>query len=136
MNGARAAQTGYRRFPAPAGALLLVLLLGCAGPTPYQKRDAGEGYHDYETRPGVHFLSFDGNGSTSRETVLTYWHRRAAEICGGPDRYEVLGMDASGKKIFVDGPTVIREYTLPHVEGLIRCRQSDSRHSRTFFARF
>ncbi len=100
-----------------------VVLCACAGPTPYQKRDAGEGYHDYEVRPGVHAVSFDGNGRTSRETAITYWHRRAAEICGGRDRYEVLGMDASGRKIFPPSPTVIREYTLPHVEGLIRCKE-------------
>lgn len=119
MNDARAARTAYCLIPALAG---LLILLGCAGPTPYQKRDAGEGYYDYESRPGVHFVSFDGNGRTPREVAITYWHRRAAEICGGPDQYEVLGMDASGRKVFPPSPTVIREYTLPHVEGLIRCK--------------
>lgn len=113
------ATRAHRRIPVLAGALVL---LGCAGPTPYQARDAGEGYLDYEIRPGVHFVSFDANGSTSREAATRYWHRRAAEVCGGPDRYEVLGMDASGRKVFTPGPTVIREYTLPRVEGLIRCR--------------
>lgn len=116
MKGARAA---HRRILALAGMLVLV---GCAGPTPYQKRDAGEGYFDYETRPGVHFVSFDGNGQTPRDAVIGHWHRRAAELCGGPDRYEVVGMDASGRKVFPPSPTVIREYTLPRVEGLIRCR--------------
>ncbi len=100
----------------------VVALGACAGPTPYQRRDAGEGYYDYEIRPGVHAVSFDGNGRTSRDAAVTYWHRRAAEICGGADRYEVLGMDASGRKVFPPSPTVIREYTLPHVEGLIRCK--------------
>ncbi len=113
------ARIATRWLPAAAA---IIAVGACAGPTPYQKRDAGEGYHDYEIRPGVHAVSFDGNGRTSRELAITYWHRRAAEICGGRDRYEVLGMDASGKKVFPPSPTVIREYTLPHVEGLIRCR--------------
>ncbi len=119
MSSARPARAASRIVLALAGALVL---LGCAGPTPYQRRDAGEGYYDYETRPGVHAISFDGNGRTSRETAITYWHRRAAEICGGSGRYDVLGMDASGRKVFPPSPTVIREYTLPHVEGLVRCR--------------
>ncbi len=103
-------------------ATAIVALGACAGPTPYQRRNAGEGYHDYEIRRGVYAVSFDGNGRTPRDLAITYWHRRAAEICGGPDRYEVLGMDASGRKVFPPSPTVIREYTLPHVEGLIRCK--------------
>jgi len=119
MAGAGVARSAARRFLAAAG---IVALVGCAGPTPYQRRDAGEGYYDYEVRPGVHAVSFDGNGRTPRQTAITYWHRRAAEICGGRDRYEVLGMDASGRRVFPPSPTVIREYTLPHVEGLIRCK--------------
>ncbi len=119
MNGTALARAAARGVSVAAA---IVALSGCAGPTPYQKRDAGEGYYDYEIRPGVHAVSFDGNGRTPRETAVTYWHRRAAEICGGPDRYDVLGMDASGRRVFPPSPTVIREYTLPHVEGYIRCK--------------
>ncbi len=108
--------------PFALAAAAAAVLGACAGPTPYQRRDAGEGYYDYEIRPGVHAVSFDGNGRTPRNVAITYWHRRASEICGGPDRYEILGMDASGRKIFHPSQTVIREYTLPHVEGLIRCK--------------
>lgn len=117
-------RTARRGIPMLAG---MLILLGCAGPTRYQKSDAGEGYNDYEIRPGVHAVSFDGNGRTSRDAAISYWHRRSAEICGGRDRYEVLGMDASGRKIFPPSPTVIREYTLPRVEGLIRCKEREAR---------
>lgn len=120
MKGRAPARRAVRWLPA---VLAIVALGACAGPTPYQRRDAGEGYYDYEIRPGVHAVSFDGNGRTSREAAIGFWRRRAAEICGGPDRYEVLGMDASGRKVFPPSPTVIREYTLPHVEGLIRCTE-------------
>lgn len=101
----------------------MLLLAGCTGPTPYQKRAGGEGYHDYEIQPGVHFLSFRGNGQTSRSTVMDYWYRRAAEICGGEDRFEVLGMDSTGDGVVVGTPSLLNTYTLPAVEGRIRCRE-------------
>jgi len=101
----------------------LFLLAGCAGPTPYRMRAGGEGYHDYEIQPGVHFVSFRANGYTSRSTVMDYWYRRAAEICGGEDRFEVLGMDSSGDEMVVQTPSLLNTYTLPAVEGRIRCRE-------------
>jgi hypothetical protein len=106
-----------------AACAALFLLAGCAGPTPYQKRTGGEGYHDYEIQPGVHFLSFRGNGQTTRSTVMDYWYRRAAEICGGEDRFEVLAMDSSGEELVVQTPSLLNTYTLPAVEGRIRCRE-------------
>jgi len=101
----------------------LLLLLGCAGPTPYQKRSKGEGYFDYEIMPGMYYLSFQANGRTQHSMVLTYWHRRAAEICGGEDRYEILGLDASGQRVVVDAPSLLNPYTLPMVDGRIRCKE-------------
>jgi hypothetical protein len=112
-----------------AGGLLVVacaalpLLAGCAGPTPYQMRTGGEGYYDYEVQPGVHFVSFHANGRTSRSAVMDHWYRRAAEICGGVDRFEILGMNASGDEVIVGTPSLIDTYTLPAVEGRIRCRE-------------
>lgn len=96
-------------------------LPGCAAPTAYQRQDRGEGYLDYMTQPGVYFVSFTGNQWTNKETVERYWHRRAAEICGGPGRYEILGLDASGKAVLEPSPNVLWPATRPKVEGLIRC---------------
>jgi hypothetical protein len=101
----------------------LLLLAGCAGPTPYQKRTGGEGYHDYEIEPGVYHVSFRANGRTSRSAVMDYWYRRAAEICGGRDRFEVLAMDSTGDEIVVGTPSLLNTYTLPAVEGRIRCKE-------------
>src|SRR5512139_2945737 len=100
---------------------ILFLLAGCAGPTPYQNRTGGEGYYDYEIQPGIHFVSFRGNGQTSRSTVMDYWYRRAAEICGGEGRFEVIGMNALGDEVVVGTPSLLNTYTLPAVEGRIRC---------------
>ncbi|MCL5966575.1 MAG: hypothetical protein M1550_05140 [Deltaproteobacteria bacterium] len=101
---------------------LAQLAWGCASPTPYQKRDKGEGYLDYETQPGVHYVSFIGNARTGKGTVERYWNRRAAEICGGPDRYEVLGLDTVGEAVMEPSPNVLWPATRPRIEGLIRCK--------------
>jgi len=111
------------RTGAACACAALLLLAGCAGPTPYRTRSAGEGYYDYEIQPGIHFVSFRANGETTRSTVMDYWYRRAAEICGGEDRFEVLGMDSSGDEMVVATPSLLNTYTLPAVEGRIRCRE-------------
>lgn len=64
------------RSPAIAVGLLLV-----GGSTPYQPKGFRGGYEEVEMKPGVYFLSFQGNGHTSQGTVMTYWHRRAKELC-------------------------------------------------------
>jgi hypothetical protein len=71
---------------------LLLVLSGCV--TPYQPKGLTGGYTDFETQPGVYYVSFRGNGYTSRDTVIKYWHQRAAEICGGSDRYEIVSQGA------------------------------------------
>src|SRR6266498_1385348 len=76
---------------AAAGAA--IALGGCA--TPYQPRGFTGGYTNFETQPGVYYVSFQGNGYTPRETVIKYWHARAAQVCGGNDRYEIVEHGAS-----------------------------------------
>jgi hypothetical protein len=95
---------------------------GCASQTRYQKQAGGEGYHDYEVRPGVHFVSFVGSPGTSRSAVERYWHRRASEICGGPDRFEILAKDPDGVTVLEPTPNLLWPQTYPRVESLIRCK--------------
>jgi len=117
MNGRRT-----RSFVRTSCAFAVFLLLtGCAGPTPYQRSDGGQGYSDHEVVPGVYDVSFLANTKTPRWTVLEYWNRRAAELCGGQDRYEVLGLNTSGENVVVNTPTLLNVYNLPAVEGRIRC---------------
>jgi hypothetical protein len=99
----------------------LLLLVGCATPTPYQVREGGQGYYDREVLPGVYDVSFEANRKTPRWVVMEHWYRRAAEICGGPDRYEILGLNTSGENVVVNTPTLLDVYNLPAVEGRIRC---------------
>lgn len=74
--------------------LLLVFLTGCA--TPYQPAGIRGGYDDYRAGAGgAIMVTFQGNGYTSESAVLKMWHRRAAEVCGGSDRYIVLDAERS-----------------------------------------
>lgn len=67
--------------------MVLVLLCGCI--TPYGPRRAFSG--GYEESPlqyeGQWYLEVSGNSFTSRATLLSYWYRRAGELCGG-SQYE------------------------------------------------
>ncbi len=102
-------------------------LSGCAilyHATPYQKAGFTGGYTDFETQPGIYFVSFTGNAFTSKETIILYWHRRTAEICGGPDRYEILSQDSSViPYTFGDSSGVSTVYKA-RAEGYIRCKQT------------
>lgn len=56
-----------------------LILVGCA--TPYQPKGFRGGYEEVEVKPGVYFLTFEGNRHTSLSTAATYWHQRAKELC-------------------------------------------------------
>ena len=50
----------------------IIALVACArGPkwTPYQPEDDNGGYTDVTIRPGVYYVSFEGNGDTSQSRV-------------------------------------------------------------------
>jgi hypothetical protein len=118
----RGKAAGPGRFAALAVVVATALLAGCAVQTRYQKQDKGVGYHDYEIRPGVHVVSYTGGAGASQGAVERYWHRRASEICGGPDRYEVLAKDPDGKTVLEPTPNVLWPQTYPRVESLIQCK--------------
>jgi hypothetical protein len=59
---------------------LLVLLGGCAQPTPYQPADGGFGYTQQQLESNRYRVSFAGNMVTSRDTVQNYLLYRAAEV--------------------------------------------------------
>jgi hypothetical protein len=67
-----------------AAAALLGVLAGCATPTPYQPKAAGQsssgGYSEVRVEPNRWRVSFAGNSLTSRETVEGYLLYRAAEL--------------------------------------------------------
>jgi hypothetical protein len=73
-----------------AALLVCASLSGCFAKTQYKPTDFRGGYSDHEVQPDVHFVTFKGNGFTAREDVILGWHRRAAEICGGRSRYEII----------------------------------------------
>jgi hypothetical protein len=56
-----------------------LMLVGCA--TPYQPKGFRGGYDEVEVKPGVYFLTFEGNGYTDSGTVMKYWHQRTKKLC-------------------------------------------------------
>ena len=44
-------------------------------------------------RPGEWYLEVYGNGYTGRGTLMSYWHRRAAELCGRSDYQASFGVE-------------------------------------------
>ena len=65
-----------------ASLVLLATLLGCAAPTPYAPRVAGEqtGYTDRQLAPNRWQITFTGNSVMPREQVEDNLLRRAAEV--------------------------------------------------------
>ena len=100
--------------------LIATGLFGCA--TPYQPHGFRGGYTDFETQPGVYYVRVSTNAATSGGTTVRYWHRRAAEICGGRNRYEIL--DASeNSESHVSGTRsgIVTTSTSHSMSGYIRC---------------
>jgi hypothetical protein len=117
----------YRTFHgsmlrAPAFITVIIVLSACA--TPYQKVGYTGGYTDFETQPGIYYVSFKGNAYTSKETVIYYWHQRAAEICGGQEHYEVLSQESSVTPYISGGSKGVNTVYKARAEGYIRCKQT------------
>ncbi len=66
--------------------LAVLSLLACET-TQYEPRGPSGGYTDFEAQRGVHYVAFEATPGTGYPKVRQYWHRRAAEVCGGPDSY-------------------------------------------------
>ena len=99
--------------------LVFLLLTACA--TPYQPDGYKGGYKDYEVQTGIYYVYYRGNAYTSKADVVNFWHTRAAEICGGKDRYKIVDQE-SGYKSSVSGTaTLIRTLNKPEAEGYISC---------------
>jgi hypothetical protein len=81
---------------------LCVFAMACGGstqvlPTPYQpykQRQTAEhpagGYFEEELQPGLFLVTFRGSIATPDDDVVAYTYKRAAELCGGTGRFDVL----------------------------------------------
>ena len=78
-----------RRFPL---AVALLLLAGCAAPTPYQPATDGYGYREQQLESNRYRVTFSGNSVTPRDTVQNYLLHRAAEVTleSGHDYFTVV----------------------------------------------
>lgn len=80
---------GLVRFMLPA----FIVALSASCWTPYQARGRMGGFDEIVLSPGLYYLTFAGNQFTSQARAIEGWHRRAAELCGGAEAYEVLEHD-------------------------------------------
>lgn len=69
--------------------LTLTLVVGCATGYTDSSGGLGFGYKTEKVKDNIYYIEFIGNGFSHRKTIVEYWHRRAAEVCGGKDKYEI-----------------------------------------------
>jgi hypothetical protein len=69
--------------------LIFIFSVGCV--TPYQPSGFMGGYKDSKLNPGEYEISFYFNAfSFIVNDAPKKWHRRATEICGGPNSYTII----------------------------------------------
>jgi hypothetical protein len=96
-----------------------VTLTACA--TPYQAAGIRGGWEDYRADAGTIFVSYKGNGHTGPSTIVRYWRMRAAEVCGGADKYEVVSSRGhTDKAVSMVNLTPVA-ITRHSAEGYVRC---------------
>jgi hypothetical protein len=68
--------------------ILAILLMGCAGPTPYE-----HSYRDTHIKDNIYFLEVQVNSLTDSCTAISYFYRRAEELCkeNGYHDYRIKG---------------------------------------------
>lgn len=108
-----------RSFVLLATAALISTIQGCTTieplSTPYQPLAFRGGYRETLTDDGAYRLTFLFNYYTSRADAERFWHQRAAELCGGAEKYLYIPSD---------GP-VLHPYPL-RVEAAVSCKQPPS----------
>lgn len=114
------------RFALP---LVLVSAIGCH--TRYGPKGFGGGYEDYPAGRGVYYVSFSGNGYTSRSAVTQMWHRRCAELCGGASSYEIVSRDGSTDRDFYVSNGQLQTVSKSFAEGYIRCTSTPTVTTKT-----
>jgi hypothetical protein len=102
--------------------LIAVLVLVAACATPYQRKGFRGGYSDQQIGPGRYLISVDGNGFTSRSTIVEYQYRRASELC--PMGFDVLDADRSTSSSLAtfDGGKTYNTVNKPSGSLAVRCR--------------
>ena len=85
-----------------AGVAALILVAGCASPTPYGPAENGRGFQDTRIETGRYRVQFAGNSVTARETVETYMLYRAAELTieAGGSYFTIVDDDTEVEQIF------------------------------------
>jgi hypothetical protein len=102
--------------------------VGCF--TRYGPEGFSGGYKDYPAGRGVYYVSFSGNGFTSKSSVAQMWHRRCAEICDGERNYEIVSRDSSTSTDFYTNDGQLKTVNKSFAEGYIRCLNESTSRAR------
>lgn len=91
-----------RRLSLPVALASLLLLAGCAVPTPYQPAADGFGYREQQIETNRYRVTFAGNSVTPRETVENYLLYRAAELtlASGHDYFTVVDQNVERSTVY------------------------------------
>lgn len=110
--------------------LVLVVMLVSACVTPYGRSGFMGGYDEVEIKPGEYYVEVSGNAYTSSIVLVSYFHRRAKELCGTTDyAWNMEGSTSTGPMSYVTkeryGELITKErpgVTKGAVTGLVTCR--------------
>lgn len=112
----------------PLAIVAVLWLASCV--TPYQPRGLLGGYDSEPLGRGQWFVEVRGNGFTSETTLLRYFHRRAAELCGADyeatwqtetDRVATTEAVASGGRTRARASARTATTARHVVAGVVRC---------------
>lgn len=99
--------------------LLLVLLLCCGCPTPYESSGLMGGFSDFQVDADTFAVTVDGNAFTDRATLMEHFHRRARELCAG--EYDFQSNIATDTNIIVT-KDFAGSYNKHSVTGYVTCK--------------
>jgi len=97
--------------------LVGLLAVGCT--TSYQPMGYTGGYSEAEIEPNVFLLEYLGNAHTGLPTIVSYWHRRANELCKARNMGLTILDRKGGREI--RGVSEGTAYAKPYYSGHIKC---------------
>ena len=101
-------------------AIFVLALPGCD--TPYQKSGLGGGYKDQKIDEHSYHLSYYGNSFISADEVISRWHRRAAELCGGAPKEIQFSDESKTVNTVTPAPSDVSvSHNIKKVDGVVVC---------------
>lgn len=98
--------------------ILVAFCLVCCR-TPYQRRGIRGGYSDVHIGDNTYQVTVEGNGYTPMSTLISQFHKRARELCGG--EYNVVSQNTDTRQNLQTINNQIHTVNRHTVTGMISC---------------